>query len=336
MVEINRENYRNINVDDIALDRNRLGTLVFEKATTYLSKLKDFFVELEDLGYREMLTPPEINDIENQTNTFVEYLRRVSSFDINQPNPGDVRNQLEAEIENFYNETMRVTRPHLAFLRQEIALKNTDRKSLQKEVQQAQLAKKQYEELSKKFTEQIQNLEKQQSDVETGHGKLASKVLASHFKAEAKDFESEAANWLENRSRYFYALLAVVVVSMLLAVLAAYYPNWVKISSTQVLFVKLALISTLFYAVAFASKNYRTAKNLAFINRHRASVAQTMDDYLATTPDQSTQDHIVQEGTRAMFQHIQVGYSSVHDAGDGTPTELVTNVIKNVSTNQKP
>ncbi len=335
--EISTENYKTVDIGSIALDRNRLGTLVFESAGNYLKQLQDLFNELEELEYQNILTPNEASEIENRRTTLIEYLNRVRVFDINQPNPGEQHDQLERETENFHNDTARQLRPFLTALRQDVALRSQDQKSLQKEAKQAQQAKKAYEDLSKELTAKIKNLEAQQAKVETGFGKLASKILARHFDEEAKKFESEARNWLKNRNLFFWILVGVVGFNAVLF-LALSTKFWVfkntkidDVFNLQYLGIKIALVAILSYGIAFASKNYRVNSNLAFINRHRRSVAQTMEDYLATNPRPEIQDQIIKEGVRSMFQHIHIGYSSHKEAGDGGPAnEIITNVFKNL------
>ena len=94
---------------------------------------------------------------------------------------------------------------------------------------------------------------------------------------------------------------------------------------------KIALISLLSYGLAFTSRNYRVNANLAVTNRHRRSVAQTIEDYLSTNPRPEIQDQIIREGVVAMFQHIHSGYlSNRENPSDGSPvSEFITNIIKN-------
>src|SRR3989338_6243331 len=96
--ETTLENYKNVDIESIALDRNRLGTLVFEKANQQLKKSQEIFIELEDLDYPNLLTPNETADIDNARVRQIEYLNRIRTFDINQPDPGGQHDQLEQEI----------------------------------------------------------------------------------------------------------------------------------------------------------------------------------------------------------------------------------------------
>lgn len=337
--EITVNNYKSVNIETIALDRNRLGTLVYEKANTYLKKLQEVFIELESLDYPSILTPNEVADIDNAKARFIEYLNRIRTFDINQPDPGGQHDQLEQEVENFYNDTSRQLRPFLTALRQEVTLKSSDQKILQREAKQASDAKKEYENLSKQLTTQIEQLKKQQIKVETGRGKLASTVLAKHFEDEASHFEIEATSWLTNRTLFFISLGAVIGLNLVLYVAAAtnfWFLKNIKVEdifTPHYLGVKVALVALLSYGLAFASKNYRINSGLAFINRHRKSVAQTIEDYLGTNPPREIQDQLIKEGVKAMFEHIHSAYSS-KEQGDGSPaTEVITNIFKNAGSN---
>lgn len=342
MEEITADNYQAIDIDSITLDRNRLGTLVFEKSSEYLKKLQSMYSELEELGYQTNLTPQEMGDIEGRRNTFIEYLNKLRTFDISQSEPRPTHDQLEVDIENFYNDVTRQLRPYLTSLRQEIILKSSDQKSLQKESKQVQLAKRKYDEITAQLEGLLKNLEEQQKKVETGHGKLATKTLAKHFDQEARYFETEASNWLKKRDLFFWSLASIVTANILAYIfLKTGFWFFNKINTDdffnkQYLVIKVAVVALLSYGIVFASKNFRVNSNLAVINRHRRTVAQTLEDFLDTNPGPETQSQIIKDGVNAMFQHINNGYLSHREGtGDGgAASEIITNIIKTAGDRQ--
>ena len=90
------------------------------------------FIEFEKLGYQRELAPSEQAQILNAVNQFIEYLKRIQLFDLNQQNPKEVHDTLENQIENFYNSTVSALRNFQTYLRQDIILKSQDQKSFKK------------------------------------------------------------------------------------------------------------------------------------------------------------------------------------------------------------
>jgi len=345
MEEINLDNYLTVDIDGIALDRNKLGSLVFEGSSKLLNSIQELFKEFNDLSYETLLTPSEIELVKANQTSFINFLNRLKIFDMNQATPKVAHDQFEVDIENFYNSVNQQLRPSLVYLRQEASLKSQDQKSLQAQAKQAAQASAEFEKLSKQLKAELETIASQKQDVEKNRGQLASKTLAKHFDTEASYFGTEATSWLKKRDLFFWILCGVVGFNLLMyfALSILIKNDWqfhnVTINgffNRQYVVLKVAIVAILTYGIAFCSKNYRVNSNLAVINRHRRSVAQTIEDFLDTNPRQEIQDQIIKEGVIAMFQHIGTGYlSHKESSSDGNPaTELITNIIKNVSSDK--
>ena len=131
-MDITLENYKGLNLKELALN-SRFGDLKFEKSFPQLVNLQKMFIEFEKLGYQRELAPSEQAQILNAVNQFLDYLKQIQLFDLNQQNPKEVHDNLENQIENFYNSTISSLRNFQTYLRQDIILKSQDQKKLQEE-----------------------------------------------------------------------------------------------------------------------------------------------------------------------------------------------------------
>jgi len=125
MDPITKENFSSVNIKSLALDKNKFGALTFDSAFPILKKLQNFFVELEDFDYKNLLTQNEINQVESYKTNFVNYLQRLSNFDLGKdPNFNkNVRDSFENEIKNFNDNVAIALRSLYSYLRQEADIK---------------------------------------------------------------------------------------------------------------------------------------------------------------------------------------------------------------------
>lgn len=335
MEEITQESIKSLNIRELAL-KKEFGALVFNVSYPLLEKIKKIFVELEDFDYENQLTLPEVQEIINYKNRFVDYLKRLSIFDITQPTPKDIHDNFENEIINFYDEFVKYSRPTLYYLKQEAADKSRDKKELQKQQREALQASTEYKKLLKNLKGQLKILEKRKREIESGHGVVASKILAQHFAKQANDYARTSQYWF-NLGTIFYFIMGGIVIVNLVAYIIIFCGSKVgKIPlQTKDFFtleygiIWILLVTMLWYAIRFASRAYNIHSNLEAINKHRKNVAQTLDDYLATNPDADTRSEMIKQGTEAMFKHISSGYVSKGETKDIGPINEVVNTFLN-------
>lgn len=345
MEDVNIENLNNLNINEIALNKDKFGSLTFDTSAPLLTKLQALAKELDELNYKDNLSPSEINQIDQFKNQLVEYIRRLQIFDIsNQPNPKDIHDAYEIEITNYYNDTTRGLRPFLTYLRQEELYKISDKTNLKKQQKEAIEAKKEFEQLSNQLKDQISQLNKQKEEIEkqkneiaSGKGELAVKVLAKHFSEEVKINEKEALKWLKLRGKFYWGLVILIALNIAGYILIFIFGNQLKFIpletksffTIEYLLLKLAIVSTLSYALVFTSKQYSINSNLASINRHRRNVAMTIDDFLETKPDPEVRSQIIKQGTESMFKQLPIGYIGKNEAKENSPVyEIVNNILK--------
>ncbi|MCF7900578.1 hypothetical protein K9K77_03645 [Candidatus Babeliales bacterium] len=241
---------------------------------------------------------------------------------------------------------MNTLRGSLIYLRQEVGLKNKDEKELQEQQKKAVQAEKKFNELSEKLSTQIEKLDKQKIEIEQGKGEVATKILAKHFAKQANDYTEKAegkpisknvgfwkfkklknknkGGWLKSRAIFYYVLMVVITINFILY-FAVFWLNKIgkiemetsDIFTPEYGIMKLALVALLYYGVYFSSKNYFIYSDLADINKQRKNVAQTLEDFLESNPeDKETLSVMMQEGVQAMFRHIPGGHLKQDDKNE--------------------
>lgn len=324
-----------VDIKSLALNKDKLGSLIFETSYPLLEKLRDLFVELEELGFEKTLTTEEVNNVLNLRNQFLAFLKRLSEFDIAHSNPKQLHDSFENEVQNFYNNALKHLRTPLVFLRQEAARRSQSGKDLATEQKAAAKARKEYEEMSVELKAELEKLKAQKQEIETTHGEVASKQLAMHFKREAAEHREQAATWLGSRTLFYKWLMAIIITNFVLyfGLFLSQKLGWTTwqiedFFTLQYGIGKLALITLLWYGMNFASKNYAVESHLEAINQHRRNVAQTLEDFLATNPNPETLSEMLKNGTTAMFEHLQVGHLRKEEVReDGSPMQEIVNIL---------
>ncbi len=330
-MDISEQNYKEVSLKDLCLN-SRLGDLNFEKSYNYLNKLKDILSEFERLGYEKELSPNEQGQVSGARNQYIEYLKKIQQFDLNQPNPSGIRDALENEIENFYNSTVSSLRNSLTYLRQESILKSQDQEQLQKERERIVQVRQQLEVTLKQLQEDLEKQKRRKKKLEETKGAIAATQLAHHFAKQSNDYAKEAEKWLKNRKTFFKALLALIIINYV-TYLTVFVLNTVHllpfdtgfIFSIEYGVINLSLLSLLFYSLRFASQNYNIFSNLEAVTRHRKNVALTLDDFLGTNPAPEIRDEMIKQGTEAMFKHLPTGYIPKSESKDSNPVNEVIN-----------
>lgn len=335
--EITDQNVLMVDVDIIAKDR-RFPELKFTIAKEKLSKVQKWFLEAQDLNYEKLLIAEDLSRFSDSKNKLKEYFENLLLFDTRttRENAKQEHDSLEVQIDKFFNEVyQQLAMRILPFLRQEAAQKSQDKQSLVKEQKVAAKARKQYEELSQQLRNELESLQQQKKKVETAHEEVASKYLAVQFKKQAEEYEISSKEWLSLRNK-LYRVLIIIIGANFLAYLTLFILDKVwgvglppsEIFTLEYGLVKLALLAVLSYGVGFASKNYNVSSHLAAINKHRRNVAQTLDDFLSTSPDRKAE--MLRQGTEAMFKHVSIGYIRREEQKDSGPIyEIINKVIPN-------
>ena len=336
MIEpITIDNFGKINIKELSLNKDKFGPLVFDVSYKKLLKLQDLFKELDDLDYKNNLTPRECNKIDLSKKQFAEHLNWLNNFDIQKnSNPKNEHDGFDTRIDSFHDSVFGDIRPYLSWLRQEFSSKNIDLEELKKQQKSAIQAEKAYKELSSKLEAELNILKEKKIEVESKHGEIAATTLSLQFGKQTKENSENAKGWLLIRNILYYLLIFIIVLNLLayFFIFFAHRFGYIALSTKEIftieyLIIKIALISVLSYGIAFASKNYNIQSNLSTVNQHRRNVAQTLEDFFSTKPDRKSE--MLKEGTEAMFKHLPVGYLSKNETKENGPLlETINNFFK--------
>lgn len=346
MEEITRDNYRDVDVNGLALNPS-FGSLTFNASAGNLDKLRSWLQEFEELDYRSEVPANIANDIDQRINQLIEHLNWLRNFDIAaSANAKGEHDDYEARIGNFYNDVFNsLIVNHLDFLRQEAALKSGDKKELQKQQKDIIQLKKEYEEINKQLSNQLKKLVEKENAIESKSGEVAAAVFGKHFESQAAEYEGKAKKWGSTRDRFFKWLLGIIIANFAVyfylfiaskvewKMLPGFPPK--ELFTLEYGIAKLALLIVLSYAIGFASKNYSVNSHLETINKHRKNVAETLKDFLNSKPEQEDRSALVRAGADAMFKNSSTGYIKK----DGGPTDNepmgVGGVINTIIGNKK-
>lgn len=329
--EIKPENLKVLEIKQIALNKDKFGALTFDKAYPQLYKLRKMLVEFEELGYRDLLVDDEIKDVDNFKKQLLNFVQRIN--DLNPETDAsfnkNVRDGLENEVDGFYSSTTKRLRNNLVFLRQEAARKSKGGEDLAEQQKTAVQAEQKYKELAEKLESRFQELDRQEKvleekkkQVESGHGKLAAVRLARHFQDEVDNYTKQYEKWLKIRSKFYWGIIIIIIL-----IATVYFKvGWNKLSP-QLGVTKIIFLSALWYGLSFATRNYNINSHLASVNRHRAAVARTLEDFFESNPEEKLE--MLKNATEAMFKHAPVGFVTKAEKDTGNPLFEIVNKIIN-------
>lgn len=368
--EITRDSITSINIEKLALNKDfgRLvfkNSLPYLKKTQNLFKEFDELNYQDDLSQEEINS---IDNKKDQFVQQLTQLQQFDIGQANSQQAHDNLEQQFINFYNSISRELRMQlvylRQEAARKSQDVVnLEEQQKAAVQAEQKYKELAKK-LEVRFQEFDQKEKELEAKKKEVETAHGEVATKVLAYHFAKQANDYtiragdmfysneESQSTeNWFNKtlkwikkprswrtiRSIFWWTLLIILIFNFALYFLIFFLHKSGKIGlATDDIFtleygiIKLALISLLYYGMHFASRNYNIVSNLEAVNRHRKNVAQTLEDFLATNPDEGVRSEMIRQGTDAMFRHLPTGYirKSGRDEDGGSIIKSFTNILK--------
>lgn len=341
--EITAENVFEVDIPTLALD-SRFGNLAFEGANKKLSKVQQSLQEIYDLGYDELLLGSDVNQVKSFTQRLAEHLEWLRKFDI----AGDLVMNAKLEhdnfnnrVDNFYNEVYtQVLMRLLPFLREERRRQNPDEAKLDDEVKKVVQIRSELENELKGVREETQKIRTTNKEVSSARGERAAVRLAGHFDEEVLKYEKIAKRW-------FYSVIGgysiIVGVLIWLGMAVASYvsqitalPNVVATNGVwSVVLSKLVILAALWYGLSFIIKNYNVNSHLSAVNRHRAAVARTLEDFIAVEQQQEKPrlSEVLQNASEAMFKNMPIGYVSKTEKESGNPVLQVINDLMGIRNN---
>ncbi len=348
MEPITSENALSVDIPKLALD-SRFGSLVFENGNKKLTKTQEWLNEISDLGYREHLLPDDIAYIERTINDFASHLSWLQNFDIGAvENAKAEHDAFENRIDGFYNDIYRnLLMKFLPFLREERRRENPDQQFLDEEVKRAVKLRSELEDELKGVREETQKIRSTNKDVAIAKGERATTQTARHFDEEVGRYDGLAKNWLKAVIGGYFVIILVLfwsayetlnyikeIVSSNSAVQTSTSTPMIISSGViwSVIVAKLVFLAALWYGLSFIVKNYNVNSHLAAVNRHRAAVARTLEDFLAVEQQQEKPrlSEILQNATNAMFKNVSIGFISRTEKDNGNPILQIVNDVMGV------
>jgi hypothetical protein len=335
--EIAQENLKNIEIKQIALNTDKFGVLVFDRAYPLLNEVRRILVEYQELGYETKLTKEEINEVHSFRKKLLEFLKRINSIEPQNDASfnRDFRDSLERDIEGFCERVLKTLRPNLVFLRQEAALVGRDSQELVKHQKAALQAQQEYATLANQLKHELVSLQERKKEIESSHGEVAAITLGKHFENQISECRVKRDEWLKKRTILFWSILCILVINLLLyafLLVTHHLDSWPRMEPKEFFTIqygvaKLALLAILSYAIGFASRNYNINAGLVATNQHRKNVAETLINVFSSPLDDIAKGQLTKEGATAMFRHLSVGYIRKENQNDNGP---VVEIIKKV------
>jgi hypothetical protein len=339
--KIDDENVLSVDVESIAMDE-RFGSLKFEGANKKLKDIQSWLIEARDLGYDKLLIEGDINIVKSYTTDLKKHLQWLLTFDIasTATNVKQEHDNFENLINKHYNNVYQtLVMRLLPFLREERRRQNPNERKLDEEVRQAAQLRADLEKELKTVRADIEQIKNTKQEVGAAKGERATVLLAAHFDNEVKGYEKTARYW------FWSVVLGYAVVVGILAwlgmIASSHIDQLITLSVSadgvgatlnssviwSAVISKLVIVAALWYGLSFVIKNYNVNSHLAAVNRHRAAVARTLEDFIAVEQQQEKPRlaEMLQNATEAMFKHAPIGFVSKTEKESGNPVLQIIN-----------
>lgn len=329
------ENVFDVDIKKLAMD-SRFGSLVFENANEKLSKIQGWLKEARDLKYEELLLESDAALMTTNIKTLVERLQWLNNFDISAiGNIKQEHDNFERQVDAFHKTVyQQVVMKYLPFLREERRRENPDEKKLEEEVRKASQLRSELENELKSVRADVEKIKTTEKDVGSAKGERAAVNLATHFVDEVDRYQGNAYLWFKSVV-FVYIVIVLVLIWFSVPYLFPFLCSKVSLlscdatSSIEAGVAKLILIAALWYGLSFVTKNYYVNSHLAAVNRHRAAVARSLEDFIALERQQENPRlaEILQNATEAMFKNAPVGFISKAEKETESPVLKIINDI---------
>lgn len=339
METITLENVFTINVPGLALD-SRFGSLIFDQASNKLSKAQEWLKEVNDLKYSEILLQNDIEQVNSLMNQLAQHLEWLRNFDIGAvTNAKQEHDNFNIRINGFYdNVYSQVLMRLLPFLREERRRENPDQQQLDEEIKRVVQIRSELETELKNIKEETQKIRTTDKKVGSARGERAAVRMAIHFDSEVGRYENLAKRWFWG---VIMGYLVVVGILIWIGIVSAYNVNQIialGINTSAIwsaVVSKLVILAALWFGLSFIIKNYNVNSHLVAVNRHRAAVARTLEDFIALEQQQEKPrlSEILQNSTDAMFKHTPIGFVSKTEKESGSPVLQIVNDLIGIRNN---
>lgn len=209
-----------------------------------------------------------------------------------------IRNQIEAIKNKIFTEIF----PIISSLNVYQSINDTESKSLSDE----------FEDIAKSARESLDEIKAIKEASRKAVSEIGVGAYEAIFQTESKNNENTARQWL-----WASAVICLAILSV-----GLWFYNAVGVTDNtqnnqaqnliliKEFFVKILILTTLFYALNFCSKNYKAYKHNAIINKHRENALKTFQTFIKSAgDDEQTKNAILLEVTRTIFSNQNTGYN---------------------------
>lgn len=274
---------------------------------------------LDDLPY------VQLKRIADHVSKIHEHLLNILEFSIEKypQNAIVTRNQLLDNIRDVYDQLSNVITPAISYL----ATKQTDFDEIkQSAIENAEEIKKLKSEIE---NEKEKIINESNSILESMRNASAETGVSQHaiyFKEEADSHEASATKWL-----WFTIITGIIT---LVTSYLAYFYFYTNLDLTtgqsiQLAISKLIVLSVLYFAIIWGSRNYSAHRHNVVINKHRQNALSTFQAFVNAAEDKATKNAVLLRSTETIFSPNASGYLTKGSEKQSTPQilEIVQNVL---------
>lgn len=341
-VEITRENALKVDIQQLATIK-RSGSLIFDEVGQKLLQVQTWMNEVQDLDLK-VLTPEDVNYLRSKLKQLAEHLEWMRVFD-----PGVVTNAKEEKegfdrrVMDFYNDVYKqVAKGLLPFLHDEQRKLNPDQVKITEELKTISKLRSDLENELQTIRSETERIREVKQETAVAKGERATVKIGTHFNSEVKRYELRAKNWFWIAVAG-YACILIFLIKFAFNTLG--YIDLLKdpeqtINNAVVwsaLISKLVILGAIWYGLHFIVKNYNVNSHLSAVNRHRAAIAGTLEDFIAfeEQKDEPKTSEVLTKATDAMFKNVAVGYVTKTEKESANPILQIINDLTGARSGQQ-
>jgi hypothetical protein len=312
---------------DSLVRRAELGTeLSFESGLPYFTRTLKLFRDLKNCSL-DGASYTALNQLFNVATQALTEFENIRKFSIQQhpQNTIGARNQLIDRVRDSYDNYYQIITPHIAYS----VRKGTDFEALEREARETlkNLQQTRDEMLRIQKTSQAESQEILES-MRRAAAEAGVSQHAIYFKEEADSHKAEAEKWLGRTVKIAAATLLLALFTIVL-----YAAKIISLSSEEVIQVaiaKIVLFSILYFAMIWASKNYRSHQHNYVVNKHRQNGLSTFQAFVNATEDDTIKNAVLLKATEAIFSVGPSGFVSGDTEVSSPPQilEIVRGVVQ--------
>ena len=295
-----------------------LGSINFEDGVGVFRAAIELAKELSGLPL-ELLPPENSPVLRDQFQSLTAALDAVRDFKLTGQNDAQQRDALLNKTREQFASARQVTYPHIPYLTlrgakiEEIARRSTEL----------------FEQVRDQMAEALDSVRARVEEVEAIVQAVRDAAAASgasqyapKFKETAKEHHEASRNWL-----WAAGILGTATAFLAVGFLWAFEPADTigSAKAVQQLVTKLVVLSVVYYAAVWSSRNYRAHRHLSVVNEHRADALTTFETFVAGSSEPQTKDAVLLEAVHSIFSPAATGY--IGKDGEA-PDNRVVDVIR--------